>query len=181
MLTEIAIRHAKPKEKSYKLYDERASQCLWPPQAAVCGASDIGTADKEKLLALGTYPDVPLKRAREKRDVARQLVADGIDPSAQRRADKATLGVTFEIVAREWLKLLEKDVKASTLEREKSQLERFVFPVLGSRPVAQITTPEILAVLRKIDARGTQDTAHRVRSSSVRIVRYAIQTGRSHF
>jgi len=180
MLTEIAIRHAKPKEKPYKLYDERGLSMLVAPTGGRLWRFRYRYGGKEKLLALGTYPDVPLKRAREKRDVARQLVADGIDPSAQRRADKATLGVTFEIVAREWLKLLEKGVKASTLEREQSQLERFVFPVLGGRPVAQITTPEILAVLRKIEARGTQETAHRVRSSCVRIMRYAIQTGRSH-
>jgi hypothetical protein len=112
---------------------------------------------KEKLLALGAYPDVPLRRAREKRDEARRLVADGVDPNVQRQADKATLCHTFEIVAREWLELLKNGIKASTLERERSQLERFVFPDLGSRPIAQITTLEILTVLK-----SQMPTAHRL-------------------
>jgi hypothetical protein len=102
---------------------------------------------REKLLALGAYPDVALRRAREKRDEARRLVADSIDPSAKRQADKAALGNTFEVVAREWLDLVKDSIKESTFERERSQLERFVFPELGDRPVSQLTTPEILGVL----------------------------------
>jgi integrase len=180
MLIETAIRHTKSKEKPYKLFDERGLFMLVAPAGGRLWRFRYRYGGKEKLLALGAYPDVSLKRAREKRDEARRLVADRIDPSVQRQADKATLGLTFEVIAREWLALLEKSVKASTFERERSQLERFVFPILGSRPVAQITTPEMLAVLKKIEARGTRDTAHRVRSSCVRIMRYAAQTGRSH-
>ena len=181
MLTETAIRSAKPREKPYKLFDERG---LYPLLMAPTGGRlwrfRYRHGGKEKLLALGAYPDVPLRRAREKRDEARRLVADGIDPNVQRQSDKATLCHTFETVAREWLELLKNSIKASTLERERSQLERFVFADLGSRPIAQVTTPEILTVLKKIEARGTTDTAHRVRSSCVRILRYAAQIGRPH-
>jgi integrase len=180
MLTETAIRSAKPREKPYKLFDERGLYLLVAPTGGRLWRFRYRHGGKEKLLALGAYPDVPLRRAREKRDEARRLVADGIDPNVQRQKDKATLCHTFEIVAREWLEMLKNGIKASTFERERSQLERFVFPDLGSRPIAQLTTPEILTVLRKIEARGTTDTAHRVRSSCVRILRYAAQIGRSH-
>jgi integrase len=180
MLAETTIRHTKPKEKPYKLYDGRGLFLLVAPTGGRLWRLRYRHGGKEKLLALGRYPDVPLRRAREKRDEARSLVADGIDPNVQRQTDKVALGVTFELVAREWLKRLEKSVKASTFARERSQLKRFVFPDLGGRPVAQITTPEILRPLKKIEARGTGDTAHRVRSSCVRILRYAAQTGRPH-
>jgi integrase len=92
---------------------------------------------KGELLSLGAYPDVALRRAREMRDDARRLLADSIDPSARRQADKAALGNTFEVVAREWLDLVKESIKESTFERERSQLERFVFPELGDRPVSQ--------------------------------------------
>ena len=180
MLTETAIRSAKPREKPYKLFDERGLYLLMAPTGGRLWRFRYRHGGKEKLLALGAYPDVPLRRAREKRDEARRLVADGIDPNVQRQSDKATLCHTFEPVAREWLELLKNSIKASTLERERSQLERFVFADLGSRPIAQVTTPEILTVLKKIEARGTTDTAHRVRSSCVRILRYAAQIGRPH-
>lgn len=179
MLSETAVRNSKPREKPYKLFDERGLFLLIVPTGGRLWRFRYRFAGREKLLALGAYPDVLLKRARDKRDEARRLVADGIDPSVQRQVDKAALGNTFEIVAREWLKLIEKGVKASTLERERSQLERFVFPELGTRPVGQISTPEVLAVLKKIEAR-TADTAHRVRTSCVRILRYAAQTARPH-
>jgi hypothetical protein len=93
----------------------------------------------EKLLAISAYPDISLKRAREKRDDARKLLADRIDPSAKRRAEKEQQVNTFEAVAREWLVLQEKSLDESTLTRERSRLQNFVFPHLGSRPIAQIT------------------------------------------
>lgn len=180
MLTETTIRNAKPREKSYKLFDERGLFMLVAPTGGRLWRFRYRYGGKEKLLALGSYPDVPLKRAREKRDDARRLVADGIDPSVQRQTDKAALGNAFEVLAREWLKLQEHSIKGSTFEREKSQLERFVFPVVGDRPIGQLTTPEILAILKKIEARGTRDTAHRVRSTFARVLRYSAQTGRPH-
>jgi hypothetical protein len=82
----------------------------------VCGVFQYWYGAKEKLLALGAYPDVPLNRAREQRDAARRLVADGIAPNGQWQRDKAALGDTFEVVAREWLKHMENGIKASTLE-----------------------------------------------------------------
>jgi integrase len=180
MLTEVAIRNAKPRERPYKLFDERGLFMLVVPTGGRLWRFRYRHSGKEKLLSLGAYPDVPLRRAREKRDEARRLVADSIDPSAKREADKAALGNTFEVVAREWLDLVKESIKESTFERERSQLERFVFPELGDRPVSQLTTPEILEVLKKIEVRGISDTAHRVRSTCLRVLRHAARTGRPH-
>ncbi len=136
-------------------------------------------AGVEKLLALGAYPDVPLKRARERRDDARRLLAEGIDPSVKRRAEKNAAGNTFEAIAREWLALQAPRLGAGTLAREISQLERFIFPELGARPIAQITPPEVLGALRRVEALGIHDTAHRTRSACSRIFRFAVATGRA--
>jgi hypothetical protein len=178
MLTEAAIRNAKPRQKPYKLFDERGLFVLVVPTGGRLWRFRYRHGGKEKLLSLGAYPDVALRRAREKRDEARRLVADGVDPSARRPADKAALGNTFEVVAREWLELVKDSIKESTFERERSQLERFVFPELGDRPASLLTTPEILGVLKKIEVRGISDTAHRVRSTCLRVLRYAARTGR---
>jgi hypothetical protein len=107
------------------------------------------------------------------------VLADGVDPSSKRRAERSPRGNTIEIIAREWLSLQKKRLKASTLTRETNQPEAFIFPGPGSRPVTQITPLEILAALRRIEARGTHDTAHRTRSSCSRVYRFAVATGRA--
>jgi integrase len=133
----------------------------------------------EKLLTLGAYPDVPLKRARERREDARKLVADGIDPNAKRRAEKAAHANTFEAIADEWLDLQRKTLAAETLEILGTRLKSFLYPYVGSRPITSITAQELLATLRRIEARGTHETAHRVRSLAGRVFRYAVATGRA--
>lgn len=178
-LTESHIRAAKPTEKAYKLFDERGLFMLVTPAGGRLWRFRYRHAGVEKLLAMGPYPDVSLKRARERREEARRLVADGVDPSAQRRADKAATATTFEAVAREWLTREEKRLSASTLNRELTQLETYIFPQLGARPIAKITPQEILAPLRRIEARGIHDTAHRTRSTCSRVLRYAVATGRA--
>jgi hypothetical protein len=109
----------------------------------------------EKLLALGQYPDVTLKRAREKRDEARRVVADGVDPSAKRQAERAASADTFEAIAREWLGLQSKVLAADTLEILGTRLQSFLYPYVGSRPVKEITAQELLAALRRTEARGS--------------------------
>jgi integrase len=178
-LTETRIRAARPAEKPYKVFDERGLFMLVTPSGGRLWRLRYRHGGVEKLLAIGAYPDVSLKRAREKRDDARKLLADGIDPSAKRRAEKEQQVNTFEAVAREWLVLQEKSLDESTLTRERSRLQNFVFPHLGNRPIAQITPPELLAVLRRIESRGTNDTAHRTRSICSRVFRYAVATGRA--
>src|ERR1700730_3786430 len=106
-LTEAAIRGAKPKEKPYKLLDGRGLFLLVTPEGGRYWRLRYRYEGREKLISLGVYPDVPLKLARERREGARRLVADGIDPSAKRQAEKTARGNTFEAVAREWITLQE--------------------------------------------------------------------------
>src|SRR5262245_43091674 len=127
-LTETQIRAAKAAEKPYKLFDERGLFMLVTNAGGRLRRLRYRFGGVEKLLALGAYPDVSLKRARERRDEARRLVADGVDPNVQRRAEKLALGNTFEAIAREWLDQQEKHLKASTLNRDRVQLETFIFP-----------------------------------------------------
>jgi integrase len=133
----------------------------------------------EKLLALGAYPDVTLTRAREKRDEARKHVADGVDPSAKRKAESAARADTFEAIAREFLETKRKSLAESTWQRDCDQLEQMVFPYLGSKPIGGIEAPDLLDVLRRIETRGAHDTAHRARALCGRTFRYAIATGRA--
>jgi integrase len=136
---------------------------------------------REKLLSLGTYPDTPLGKARDKRDAARRLLADGIDPSAHRKATKAAKSDenSFEGVAREWhVKQLRKWTEDHA-NRILRRLEADVFPWLGRKPVGQVTAPELLTVLRRIEARGVIETAHRARADCSKVFRYAIATGRA--
>ena len=135
--------------------------------------------NREKLISLGAYPDVPLKRAREKRDEARTLVADEIDPSADRKAKRAAMLVTFEGVAQEWLELQSKSLAPETISILGARLNSGLYPYLGSRPMGSITAQELLSALRRIEARGRHETAHRVRALAGRVFRYAVATGRA--
>ncbi len=136
---------------------------------------------KEKRLSLGVYPDVSLKGAREKRDAARQQLAAGIDPGQARRAEKlAQAGAeSFEAVAREWHVKFSPGWVASHGDRILKRLEKDLFPWLGKRPIAEIKAPELLAVLRRIESRGAQETAHRAMQNCVQVFRYAVATGRA--
>lgn len=138
---------------------------------------------KEKLLSLGTYPDVALKEARIKRDEARKLLAHGVDPSMSRQIEKATLSAnaqnSFELIAREWIAKTSPKWVPDHVERITAQFERDVFPLIGARAIAEITAPQLLVVLRRIEARGAIDTAHRTHQNCGQVFRYAIATGRA--
>jgi integrase len=178
-LNESRIRASKPREKPYKLFDERGLFMLLTPSGGRLWRLRYRYGGVEKLLTLGPYPDVSLKRAREKREDARRLLADGIDPSANRKAERATQADTFEAIAREWLELQSKRLADETMSILASRLTSYLYPSLGNRPVAAITAQELLAVLRRVEARGKNETAHRVRSLAGRIFRYAVATGRA--
>lgn len=139
-------------------------------------------AGKRKTLALGVYPDVGLAAARAKRQAARNLLASGIDPSQAKKDDKRVKAMaaanTFELVAREFHAGKVKAWSPSYFEKWLRQLEKDVFPYIGKRPIASITTPMMLEVLRRIEKRGVYDTAHTVKQSSGQVFRYGIQTGR---
>jgi integrase len=178
MLSEPQIRAAKAKEKPYKLFDERGLFLLVSTTGARLWRLKYRHGGVEKLLALGAYPDVSLKRAREKRDEARTRVADGVDPSAERRAQRTAQADSLEAVAREWL-AKQRHLAVGTLKRDRDRLENYILPYLGKRPVSAVSAPELLAALRRIESRGTHETAHRTRAVVGRVLRYAIATGRA--
>ena len=143
---------------------------------------DYRFADKRKTLALGIYPEVSLTKARQRRVKARELLADGIDPSEAKKDDKrakATAAAnTFELVAREFQTSKKAAWSPSYFEKWLRQLEKDVFPYVGKLPIANITTPMMLEVIRRIEKRGVHDTAHTVKQTSGQVFRYGIQTGR---
>jgi len=178
-LTELEIRASKPSTKPYKLYDEKGLFLLVKPSGVRLWRFKYAYSGVEKLLSLGAYPEVPLKRARAKRDEARRLVADAVDPSAKRKSERSVQAETFAAVAVEWLETKKKTLTESTWARDRDQLMKLVGPYLGNRPIAQIEAPELLAVLKRLERRGVYDTAHRVRAVCGRVFRYAIATGRA--
>lgn len=182
-LTDTAIRKAKPAAKTKRLYDTKGLYLEVSPRGGKWWRLKYRYAGKEKRLSLGTYPDVSLKEARDRRDDARKLLRNSVDPGVHRKQTKAARvqrhANTFEAVAREWHAKRTASISASYTERTLSRLVRFVFPYLGTRPLAEIEPPEILAVLRKIESRGTGETAHRVRQVIGQVFRYGVATGRA--
>ncbi|MBN8884618.1 MAG: integrase arm-type DNA-binding domain-containing protein [Rudaea sp.] len=141
-------------------------------------------AGKEKLLALGVFPEVSLAEARQRREVARTLLRDGIDPNAERKAtvlaarDAATN--TFEAIAREWLQKQSSKLAKTTHAKAVAMFETWAFPWIGSRPVAEITPRVLLeSVLRRVEAAGKLETVHRLKQRCGQVFRYAIATGRA--
>jgi len=182
-LTDAAVRSAKPKEKPYKLADERGLFLLVNTSGSKYWRLKFRVDGKEKLLSFGTYPEVRLREARERRDEAKKLMAAGVDPAENRKAQKAArveeVSNSFEVLCREWLIQRSDTVEPAQTAKTLARMEKDVFPWLGRRPIADITAPEILSVLRRIDERGARYTAHRVRSEISRAFRYAIATGRA--
>jgi integrase len=182
-LTDVSIRTTKPGAKPAKLFDERGLFLLVTPAGGRWWRLKYRFEGKEKLLALGTYPDVSLKEARERRDAARKLLADGIDPGLNRKAHKAARVMatanSFELVAREWYEQQAGNWVAAHGTRIIRRLERDIFPHIGSRPIADVTAPELLDAIRRIEKRGAVETAHRALSNCGQIFRYAIVTGRA--
>lgn len=140
-------------------------------------------AGKERLLSFGVYPEVTLAEARARRDTARAAMRDGLDPGAIKRARKVASKVaaanSFEAVGREWLTKQKPKLAASTYSKSEWMLVDNVFPWLGPRPIGEIDPPELLAVLRRIEARGANETAHRTKEKCGQVFRYAIATGRA--
>lgn len=139
-------------------------------------------ADKERRMALGSYPDVSLKTAREGRDAARKILAEGTDPVQARRVEKATASAsaatTFELVAREFHATKASGWSPRYAARWIERMEKDLFPFLGSLPLEKITAPVLLAELRKVERRGAHETAHTLRQTAGQVFRYGVQTGR---
>ena len=182
-LTATEVKQAKPGDKTRKLTDGGGLYLQIHPSGAKYWRHDYRYAGKRKTLALGVYPEVSLKRAREKHQEAKTKLRDGIDPGEQRKIEKLTRHIaaanSFEAIGHEWFKAKMLDKSKSHQDRTLSALERDLFPSLGSRPISNITAPELLATLRKIEDRGAIETAHRAKQTAGQIFRYAVATGRA--
>jgi len=181
MLTDTAIRKAKPQAKPYKMADSRGLFLLVHPNGSRYWRWKYRAGGKEKLLSFGVYPEVTLTEARDRCDQARAQRRDGVDPSAKRKAAKLAnveAGAnTFGTIAAEWLAKQQPTMAEATHSKAQWQLK--LAGALDSRPIREITAPEVLAILRKLESAGTIDTAHSVKQRIGRVMRYAIATGRA--
>lgn len=181
-LTDTTIRNAKPGEKPLKLFDARGLYLEISPAGGKWWRLKYRYDGKEKRLSLGVYPDVSLKDARERRDTARKLLADGIDPSENRKAQKSAkadrAANSFEVVAREWFAKYSATWAEDHGNRIIRRFERDIFPWIGGRPIAEVTAPELLSVMRRIESRGALETAHRALGNCGQVFRYAVATGK---
>lgn len=181
-LTDLKIRTAKVKEKFYKLTDGDGLYLHVSEKGGKWWRFKYRFDGKQKLLSLGTYPEISLLDARQRRDEARRKLANNIDPSAVRKAQKQSSiqeTETFEVIAREWhdrFKSTWSEGHASTIM---DRMERDLFPWIGKRPIAEIKAPELLAAMRRVESRGALETAHRIRTIGGQVFRYAVATGRA--
>lgn len=182
-LTDTAVRNAKPKDKPAKMGDTGGLYLLVQPAGGKLWRLDYRYGGKRKTLALGSYPEVSLAVARDRRDEARRLLAHDTDPSVVKKAEKAAKAEaganTFEALAREWMVTKGREWSDSYAEKTRAALERHAFPAIGKLPLTDIAAPTVLAMLRAIECRGTVDMAHRVQQHCGAIWRFAVATGRA--
>ena len=179
-LTDSAIKVAKPTDKPYKLSDGQGLYLEVMPNGSKLWRLKYRHADKEKRLAFGAYPAVPLQRARQRRDEARQQLAEGIDPGEQKKAAKQAQkaeGLTFETLAREWYAYNAPRWAESTAYKARLYLENDLIPGIGSQPIARITRPDLVELVRKVEARGTLNAAGKIRQWLHQIFRYGLAKG----
>lgn len=175
-LSDLQIRNAKPRSKEVKLFDGGGLFLSVQPSGGKLWRLKYRFGGLEKKLSLGAFPAVSLAAARQKRDEARELVAQGIDPSEWKKTD-ALVSETFEDLAREWLAREETGWTVKHKETVEARLKAYIFPHIGNRPVARLSASEVLAVLRKIEAKGTIETAHRVKQICGQVFRYGVGKG----
>ncbi len=182
-LTDMEIRAAKPSARLVKLSDGGGLQLWIMPDGAKRWRFAYRLAGLQKLLAVGVYPAAGLREAREARDAAKRLLADGQDPAIAKKLAKAAKAAananTFEAIAAE---LLDKKRREAKAEKTLSKLEWLLSlarPAIGPRPIIEITAPEVLAVLRGVESRGTHETAHRLRATIGEVFRFAVAMGRA--
>ena len=181
-LNDTKVRMTKPAEKPQKFFDGGGLFLLVTPTGGKLWRFKYRFGASERLLCIGTYPETSLAEARLRRDQASALLAKGVDPRETKKAQKAAGNQeteTFEIIAREWYAKFSPSWATSHAKTTIRRLELFIFPWLGARPVKTITAPELLAALRRIEAKGALETAHRVKQVCGQVFRYAIATGRA--
>ena len=182
-LSDAAIRNAKPGAKAVKLFDGSGLYLEVSPAGGKWWRLKYRFGGKENRLSLGVYPDVSLKDARERRDATRKLLANDVDPSENRKALKSAradlAGNSFELVTREWFTKYSTNWAVNHSARIIGRFERDIFPWIGKRAITELTAPELLSVVRRIESRGALETAHRALGNCGQVFRYAVATGRA--
>jgi integrase len=183
VLSKLLIDKTKHGCRTKRLADGRGMYLEISPSGGKWWRLKYRIDGKEKRISLGVYPDVGLADARDKREAARKLIAAGIDPADQRKAIQVAevelTENTFEVIAREWFGMFSVRWAPSHADKIIRRLELYVFPWIGVRPVKAITAPELLAVLRRVESRGANETAHRALQVCGRVFRFAVATGRA--
>jgi len=182
-LSDTAIRAAKPGLSPIKLFDANGLFLLLQPSGGKLWRLKYRYAGKEKKLSIGRYPDVSLKEARRRRDEAREMLANGLNPEEQKRLRRAaaaqSAAMTFALVGDEYLTKAGREGREAVTIAKSRWLMSLMTAELGERPIAEIKAPELLAVLKKVEAKGHLETARRMRSLAGRIFRHAIATART--
>src|ERR1700685_4395298 len=182
-LTDTMARNAKPAAKTVRMFDRDGLYLEISPRGGKWWRLKYRYAGKEKRVSLGVYPEVNLKKARARTIEARQLLDAGVDPSENSRAAKASqlqgAANSFEVVTREWIEQQMKTWVRGHGERILTRFERDIFPWIGARPIADLSAPELLTTVRRIEKRGALETAHRALGNCGQVFRYAIATGRT--
>lgn len=182
-LTDTTIRNTKPGDKPKSLADERGLSILIQPSGGKWWRFRYRFDGKGKMLSFGIYPDIGLKEARERREEARKLLAQGVEPGENRKAQKAAKNEraanSFEVIAREWFEKNRATWAPSHSDKIIRRLEVDIFPWLGGKAIAEITAKELLECIRRIEKRGVLETAHRALTNCGQVFRYAVATGRA--
>jgi integrase len=182
-LCDLDCRHAKPKEKPYRLTDSGGLCLDILPTGKRIWRLRYYFFGKEKLFTIGQYPALSLVKAREQRDIAKEAIANGIDPSEEKQEQKRLARFkgtqTFELVATEWFERYKDTWSPNYSKHIISRLKSNVFPVIGKKPIASLNVQHVLACLQKVEDRGKNDLAHRVLQMIGQVIRYAVITGRA--
>lgn len=178
-LTDIKVRTVKPADKPFKLTDGEGMHLLVNPNGSKYWRLQYRFSGKQKMLALGVYPMVSLAEARKRRDAAKKLVSDGIDPSQKKKDDKIqeSGSLTFEAVARDWHASCSKKWSVSHSERVFKSLVDNLFPALGQRKISELKTRDLLAPIKVVEASGRYEVASRLQQRTTAIMRFAVQNG----
>lgn len=176
-LTEIAAKNAKPRAQAYKLSDAEGLFLLVQPNGTKLWRLKYRFGGKEKLLSFGAYPGVGMAAARDKRTAAKALLAEGVDPMKNKAALSPDAGETFRVVAERWHENRKSALDPAHAARVWSRLERDVFPFLGGKLMQEVTPPDVLEMVRKIEARGALDISRRAKQGVGQVFQFAIACG----
>lgn len=181
-LSDTKIRNVKSSDKPIKLFDERGLFLLVTPSGGKLWRLKYRYEGKEKLLAIDAYPEISLADARERRDIAKKQLSNAVDPGAVKKAQKEAETQeteTFEVIAREWYGKFTNTWSMGHAATTMRRMEVDIFPWIGNRPIKDIKAPELLTVLRRVENRGALEAAHRIRTITGQVFRYAVATGRA--